>query len=72
MTSPGQLDMAGGEQLDPRIEAAARALWHRSARRTWGQDGTDIADSQERELWPRLAKHYRDEARAALTAAGVL
>jgi hypothetical protein len=69
MTSPGQIDLDGNEQLDPRLEPVAKALWWRDAKRTWGQDGNDIAAENARRLWPRIASSYMDEARVALKAA---
>lgn len=77
MTAHGQLDMAGGETVDPRIEQAARALWWRDAKRTWGQDGRgedgeSIAKQQAARLWPRVRASYLNAAETALKAAGVL
>jgi hypothetical protein len=72
MTGHGQLDLSGAETVDPRIEKAARSLWWRSARRTWGQDGRDIAEERFKALWPRMRPHYMAEAETALRAAGVL
>jgi hypothetical protein len=68
----GQIDLEGHETVDPRIEAAAKALWWRSAKVTWGRDGADIAKEQAERLWPRMRPHYMAEAEVALRAAGVL
>jgi len=68
----GQLDLDGGETIDPRIESAAKALWWRNAQRTWGPDGRDVAQERAKALWPRMRPHYMGEAEAALHAAGVL
>lgn len=73
----GQLGFDGSEQVDPRITKAARALWWRDARRTWGRDGRDesgesVARERAKALWPRMEHHYVEAARVALEAAGVL
>lgn len=73
----GQQTLDGTEVADPRVTKAAKALWWEDARRTWGRDGREpdgtlVATSKARQLWPRMAKLYEDKARVALTAAGVL
>jgi hypothetical protein len=77
MASDGQQTLDGGEVTDPRITKAGQALWWEDARRTWGRDGREpdgtlVATSKARQLWPRMQRHYEDTARVALTAAGVL
>jgi hypothetical protein len=68
----GQLDLDGGEAIDPRITKAAKMLWYRDAKRTWAIDGNDVARERAIALWPRVEKHYVDAARVALEAAGAL
>lgn len=72
MSAHGQLDMDGGEQTDPRLVKAARALWWRDAERTWGRDGRDVAIERAKTLWPRMEKAYVATAEVALRAAGVI
>lgn len=77
MTGHGQLDMDGGEAIDPRIEKAAKHRWLRDAKRTWGPDGYGGGDEhvyieRARTLWPRLSKYYLADAEETLRAAGVL
>lgn len=69
MTAPGQLDIEGNEQTDPRVERAARALWWRDAKRAFGQDGHEAVANRAKALWPRIATYYREAARVALDAA---
>lgn len=66
MTAPGQLDLDGGEQEDPRAEKIARALWWEDSKRTWGRDGQDIAREQAKRLWPRVRGEYMGTARRVL------
>lgn len=72
MSAHGQLDLDGGEQTDPRVTKAAKALWYDDAKRTWGRDGADIAKERATTLWPRMEPMYVAKAELALTAAGVL
>lgn len=66
----GQLDLSGGERVDPRVTRAAMALWERDAGRTWGESGRDVAREQVERLWPRVRGEYERAARVALEAAG--
>lgn len=65
----GQQTLDGSETVDPRVERVAKSLWWADAKRTWGQDGSDIAAEQAKRLWPNVSKHYVAEARVALEAA---
>jgi hypothetical protein len=66
VTAPGQLDLDGGEQVDPRVERAAKALWLRDARKTFGrQDALELAKAH----WPRVRGEYMATALVAITAA---
>lgn len=65
----GQLDVDGGERVDPRVERAAKALAWRDARRMWGQSGLDVARENARQVWPRVRTYYLEAAEVALTAA---
>lgn len=64
----GQADLFGGEEVvDPRVERAARALWDRDARRSFGKH--DGSKPQADSLWLRVRKDYIATARVALDAA---
>jgi hypothetical protein len=69
MSAPGQLDFGGAETVDPRVERAAKALWLRDARKTFGrQDALELAKAH----WPRVRGEYLATAEVALRGAGVL
>jgi hypothetical protein len=68
MSAPGQLDLDGNEQTDPRAIKIARALWWNDARRTWAIDGNDIAKERATTIWPTVEKHYLATARVVLAA----
>jgi hypothetical protein len=68
MSAAGQLDFDGNEQLDPRAERVAKALWWNDAKRTWAIDGNDIAKERARTVWPTVQKHYLATARVVLAA----
>lgn len=69
MSADGQQTLDGGEEIDGRTTAAAKALWWRDAQRTWARDGLDIAKERARALWPRVQGSYVEAARDALAAA---
>lgn len=70
MSAHGQLDLSGNETIDPRLEAAANALWRRDAMRgPWPKE--DNEDHYKR-FWPRVRRYYLEEAEVALRAAGAL
>jgi hypothetical protein len=69
MTADGQQTLDGTEEVDPRTERVAKALWWADAKRTWGQDGPDVARETAARLWPGVSKHYIAEARIAIAAA---
>lgn len=67
MSAPGQLDLAGGEVEDPRVERAAKAMFWKDARKTWW--GREDAEAHAKTVWPRVRSEYMATATVALTAA---
>lgn len=67
----GQLDLDGGETLDPRLERAAKALWHRDSRRSH-PDGNypspKAAQDARDAVWPRVKGEYVKAAGVAVAA----
>lgn len=62
-----QADLFGGEEVDQRVERAARALFAADARRSFGRH--EDSKAQMTAIWPRVRKHYVATARVALDAA---
>jgi hypothetical protein len=67
--SAGQLDLDGGEQADPRIDKAARALYLQAVRRRHQCD-EETAKVIARQTWPRVQKHYEADVRLVLAVGG--
>lgn len=66
---PGQLDVDGNEQVDPRIDKAARALYWQAVRRRHQCD-EETAKIIARQTWPQVEKYYVADVRLVLGAGG--
>jgi len=67
VSAPGQLNLDGGEQVDPRVERAAKAIWWRDAKKTWWM--REDAEAHAKDIWPRVRSEYMATALVAITAA---